>query len=613
MQKNISLAHYIAFIFIISISIVFTQVANAEVLVDININQSEHHLAQVTIALPEANSDTVVLKLPTWRTGRYEILNLSDGVRKFSAKDNLDKALHWRKMNKNAWEITGTKNRKITVSYQLYANGLGKRTRHIDDSHAFLDNSTVVMYSDETRPLQHTINLDVKPSWRSVSGLLTGDHPHQFIAKNYDVLADSPVETGLNKFEAFTVDGREYELVIWGEGNYDIKKMIADLKVMVQQSKSIWHGYPFSRYVFMVHATSGARGATEHLNSTIIQRSRFKFSDRKDYLGFILTAAHEFVHTWNVKQYRPKGLVPYNYQSENYSNLIWLAEGSTSYLQSQLLMRGEVITAKEFLTDLAKRIKAHQRKPGTSSQTVAEASFDTWQSQGGDYGNNHSVNIYSEGFMVSWLLDFDILSQTNLKRSYRDVHNELYQQFSLPKSYDEQDVIDILTKLTDRDYSEWWQDHVHSHLNIDFNLLLAKAGLTLSYGKDKKDNVSDISKAKLTPWTGLKVKKSSHGLEVIAVEKDSPAWQAGITITDIIIAVDGLRLVSDDLKSRLKDFKVAQKVEFSLFRRDQLINKSITLGAVAKEKLKVVPLAKVSRKQKAFFKAWTGLDFPTKE
>ncbi len=100
------------------------------------------------------------------------------------------------------------------------------------------------------------------------------------------MLVDSPIETGINEHHQFSVEGRDYELVIWGKGNYDSAKMVADLKVLVQQSKHIWHDYPFKRYVFMVHATSGARGATEHLNSTIIQTSRFKFSQRKDTYVF---------------------------------------------------------------------------------------------------------------------------------------------------------------------------------------------------------------------------------------------------------------------------------------------------------------------------------------
>jgi predicted metalloprotease with PDZ domain len=402
---------------------------------------------------------------------------------------------------------------------------LAKRTRHIDDSHAFLDSSAVVMYSEASRNSAHTVQLSVPELWRSFSGLETGDNGHQFIATNYDQLVDSPIETGINEHHQFIVDSRQYELVIWGEGNYDSAKMVEDLQVLVKQSKHIWQGYPFERYVFMVHATSGARGATEHVNSTIIQRSRFKFSTRKDYLGFIATAAHEFVHTWNVKQYRPQGIVPYDYQQENYSNLLWLVEGSTSYFQYQLLLRGNLLTTDEFFTTLAKRITAYAHKPGKKSQSVAQASFDAWISEGGDYGNNHSVNIYSEGFLASWLLDFDILTKTALAKSYRNVHNQLYQQYRLPKSYNEDDVLIILKKITGADYQDWWQGNIQGTTKIDFSLLLAKAGLEMSYAKSAKDKLSNKSKV----WTGIKTKQSTHGLIVSSVEKNSPAWHAGMT------------------------------------------------------------------------------------
>jgi predicted metalloprotease with PDZ domain len=383
----------------------------ASVSVNISIEQPQHHYAQITIGFDKFKREKTSFHLPTWRTGRYKIINLANGIRQFSAVDGHGSPLKWKKIDKDTWQVQDTLDKKVEISYQVYANQLGQRTRHIDDSHAFIDASTVVMYNDFARDQQHQISLNVPAAWRSVSGLEAGTAPHQFIAKNYDVLVDSPIETGINEHHKFSVDGLDYELVIWGKGNYDSAKMVADLTVLVQQSKHIWQGYPFERYVFMVHATSGAKGATEHLNSTIIQRSRFQFSSREDYLGFITTAAHEFVHTWNVKQYRPKGLVPYDYQQENYSTLLWLSEGSTSYLQNQLLLRGDLISSTEFMESLAKRITGYIHKPGRQSQTVAEASFGKWLEEGGDYDKNHSVNIYSEGFLVSWLLDFSIIEK----------------------------------------------------------------------------------------------------------------------------------------------------------------------------------------------------------
>lgn len=601
-----SLARFVLLLLMVFATFFCSLTVNAQqtIAVKIVIDNPQHHYAKIMLNYDNVDTKQITLKLPTWRTGRYEILNLANGIREFDVYDDQGNKLPWQKIDKDSWQIKNTLNRNIEIAYQVYANQLGQRTRHIDDSHAFLDASTVVMYSDTSRDYQHVIDLSVPATWRSVSGLTSGLHEHQFIAENYDVLVDSPIETGVNEFHQFVVDGRDYELVIWGKGNYDSAKMVADLKVLVQQSKAIWQGYPFKRYVFMVHATSGARGATEHLNSTIIQRSRFKFSTRKDYLGFIATAAHEFVHTWNVKQYRPKGLVPYDYQNENYSTLLWLSEGSTSYLQDQLLLRGNLMSTKEFFEKLAKRITAHKHKPGRKSQTIAQSSFDKWLAQGGDYDNNHSVNIYSEGFLVSWLLDFSIIEKTAMTKSYRDVHNILYQDYSIPKTFNESDLLTILQQVTHSDYSQWWQENIHGYVNIDFAKLLAKAGLSMHYGEGKKTQQQ--------AWLGAKTRQVTNGLQITVVEKGSPAWQSGLTTDDIIVAVDSLRMADKDLSARLKNFKPNDRVSVTFFRRDELVTRMVTLGEKPKGKLTIKPMKKANANQRAFFKQWTGLDFPSK-
>src|SRR5207249_1424292 len=50
-----------------------------------------------------------------------------------------------------------------------------------------------------------------------------------------------------------------------------------------------------------------------------------------DYKTFLHTVSHEFFHTWNVKQFRPAGIHPYDYSRENYTELLWVVEGTTSY------------------------------------------------------------------------------------------------------------------------------------------------------------------------------------------------------------------------------------------------------------------------------------------
>ncbi|MDP2485137.1 M61 family metallopeptidase [Pseudoalteromonas marina] len=584
---------------VLSICAALSASAFADVNYSLNIDEPQHHLGDVRVQFPKSAQAHLDIKLPSWRTGRYEILNLANGVRYFNPTDKEGNPLKWEKIDHSTWRVHIDTPTEVSVGYQVYANELGKRARHIDDSHAFIDASGFFMFSESFRQEPVTVNLDVPKQWRSVSGMDNLASTHSFKAANYDVLVDSPIETGINQLHSFNVDGREYELVIWGEGNYDVELMLRDLKKLVTTGNVIWDSYPYERYVFMVHATSGAGGATEHLNSTIIQRPRDRFGSREDYLGFISTAAHEFIHTWNVKAYRPNGLVPYDYTNMNYSKLLWIAEGSTSYFEDHLLVRSGIETTDEFFKGLTKTINRHLQTPGREVQSASETSFDKWINQGGDHGRNYSTNIYSEGSLLSMVLDIDLLEKTAGKVSYRDVHKALYNNHKLPAGFDEKDVLSILQNLTGLDYSNWWEEHVDSPANINFDELLNKVGLTFERPQAAKAIASIDAVAKNT----------GQLLTLTHVQRGGSAWKAGLTTNDKIVAINKLH-VNKDLKSSLETFKPGDKVVIDFIRRDALQSLTLVLTEKFDKPKKVTANLQASEKQKALFKAWMGVEHP---
>ena len=120
--------------------------------------------------------------MPAWRTGRYEILNLANGVRFFEATGENGKALRWEKIDASTWRVHLDKPTEVKIDYQVYANELGKRARHIDDSHAFIDASGFFMFSESFRQEPVTVKLDVPKAWRSVSGMDSAGSKHSFKA-----------------------------------------------------------------------------------------------------------------------------------------------------------------------------------------------------------------------------------------------------------------------------------------------------------------------------------------------------------------------------------------------------------------------------------------------
>lgn len=580
----------------------------------VKITDAAHHLAEVTVLFPKTEASSIDFVMPAWRLGKYKILNLANGIRSFTVTDARGRELIARKVDKNTWRIILDRPSKLAVTYQLYANQLETRARHIDDTHAYLDGAGSFIYSPEFMHLPLTVTLDVPSKWRSRSGMKRLNK-HSFSAENYDVLASSPIESGIHQYFSFSADDRDYEIVIWGKGNFDGNKIKADYKKMVVEHGKLWGDYPFTKYLFIIHATTGARGATEHINSTIIQMDALSFSDEKDYQRFIYISSHEFVHTWNVKAYRPNGIQKYNYTGENYSDLLWVSEGSTSYFGELLLVRAGLLSVEDYLKALAKKVQTYQLKPGVKVMTAQQSSFDAWIEGGGDRANNFSVNIYTKGSILSLLMDVDLLKATEAENGYAHLHKLLYQRFPVAeKGFSAKDMQDLMEEISGDNYNKFWNNYVESTAEIDFDALFNSLGLKLTTADKDKSKKAKSKKAKNTKedtpqtlWSGIKLK----GNKISSVPKESPAWKAGLSANDILVAINGMKVEPEKLESLLSAFKINDEVKVTFFRRNLLKEVNMELTNYTPKELKLSYIDDATDLQKKMYEKWLGQDWPT--
>jgi predicted metalloprotease with PDZ domain len=583
--------------------------AHADVDYQLRISDAAQHLAEVRASFPAVQGDSLDVQMPNWRTGRYQILNLANGVRLFKAINGRGEQLAVHKTDKGTWRVQTRPGDTVTVTYELYANVLGERTRHIDDTHAYLDASGVFVYAEPFRAQPLKVRLDVPEGWQSRSGMDAGSCGHCFVAPNYDVLVDSPIETGIHEFYTTTVDGRKIEVAIWGRGNYDGKKMTQDLnKIVVETGKLYANRWPFQqRYLFIVHATDNVGGATEHINSTVIQKPRWTFAKRKDYLDFLRTAAHEFYHTWNVKAYRPKEMVPYRYQAENYNPLLWVAEGNTSYFEEMIVLRAGLEKRDEFMEEYAKLIEDYLHTPGRFQQSATESSFDEWIAVGGERARNASVNIYVKGQILGLAMDVELRRQTKGAKGLEDVHRVLYEKHSVAQGgYDPAAVKAALREVSGQDWSGWWDQYVDGTAEIPFERLLGSVGMQYLVDVPKDEE------QKQEWWSGWKLREGSDPAVVTEVERDGPAWKAGVVAGDVLLAVNGIKVSAKDVSDKLTLSK-AGPFRLHLFRRDELRELQLAPLLQAKGKAKVKALDKPDAQQKALNAAWLGVAWPKEE
>jgi predicted metalloprotease with PDZ domain len=429
-----------------------------------------------------------------------------------------------------------------------------------------------------------------------------GNCGHCFSAANYDVLTDSPIETGIHTFVQTIVDGKSIELAIWGEGNYNAETMLKDFAAMVKTTNGLFGSVPYQRYLFIVHATDTARGATEHMNSTVIQTTRWSFAPRTEYLKFARTAAHEFFHTWNVKAYRPAEMVPYDYQKENHSNLLWISEGHTSYFENLIALRAGVQNEKQYLGDVSTTVDSYLHTPGRFEQSANESSFDEWIQPDGDRHQNASVSIYPKGEMLGLAMDLMLRKESAGKQSLADVHRVLWQKHRVDQGgFTEADVLAALQQVSGRSWQDFWNRYVIGTEELPLLALLKDAGVTWVADKKPEDD-------KPFYWTGLTLGTGSDSefAVVKAVEKSSPAWKAGITAGDVIASINNFRVSAKSADVRIQSFG-SKQMSLSIFRREQAQNIMLNAEQKPGAAMKLELDAKATARQLSLRKAWLGM------
>ncbi|HEY6098522.1 MAG TPA: hypothetical protein VIW03_03775, partial [Anaeromyxobacter sp.] len=369
----------------------------------------------------------VELAFPVWTPGSYLVREYARHVEGLAAADGDGAALPVERLDKHRVRIRAGAARRAVLRYRVYANELTVRTAHLDGTHGYVNGAAVFPYVPGREGEPHVLEVVPPPGWR-VSTALEGG-PTTFRARDYDELADSPLEIGEHRIVRFTVLGRPHELAIWGRGNLDEGRLAGDARAVVETFAALMGGLPYERYVFIVHLTDKRRGGLEHARSTTLNVARTSFFPREAYEETLGLLAHEFFHLWNVKRLRPAAFVPFDYAREQYTRLLWWFEGATSYYENVALARAGILEPKRWLKVLGQALTALERTPGARKMSVEEASFLAWVKhyRPDENSPNSAISYYLKGELVALALDLELRRRG---KSLDDVLRTLYARFA---------------------------------------------------------------------------------------------------------------------------------------------------------------------------------------
>jgi predicted metalloprotease with PDZ domain len=549
------------------------------------------------------------LLMPVWTPGSYLVREFERHVQDFAADVN-GRTLEWTKVDKNTWRVKTGGARQWRVTYRVYANELSVRTNELNSDHAFWNNAALLMYPEGRLNAPSTLNIIPYRHWKIATGLpASGGKPNSFRAENFDVLYDSPVEVSNFKQLDFQVRGVAHRIVIDGDGNYDPERLRNEVRRIVEVEVAMFGGIPYHDYTFILHLRSNTGGGLEHLNSTALGFRRFAFGDEDGYRRFQSLVAHEFFHLWNVKRIRPDALGPFDYNKENYTRLLWVAEGITEYYGNLMVRRAGLISDQDYLNHLARQIEDFQNTPGREVMSAEEASFDAWIKyyRPDENSVNSQISYYDKGELLGLLLDLEIRRRTDSRKSLDDVMRYLYTEFfQKQRNYTPTDFQKACESMAGDSLEQFFARYVRGHDDLipAYDEILAGAGLRLEQG-GRGIGQADAS-VPTKAFLGADLNQQGDHLMVVSVRSGTPAYEQGLNAKDEIVALDGGRVTKDTFESMIAARRPGDTLRLTVFRFDDLRNFDIRLGSRVDAPYRIVPLAETTEQQRRIYHSWLG-------
>jgi predicted metalloprotease with PDZ domain len=405
----------------------------------------ETHYAEVEAVFPTGGQPFLDLFMAVWTPGSYLVREFARNV---SGLPN--------KIAKNRWRIPTHGADTITVHYRVYCHEMSVRTNWVDERFAFLNGAATFVSVVGGTANAHQVRIILPPQWTRVMTALP-ESDGVFLADTYDTLVDSPILAGNPALYEFTVDGKPHVLANDGEvAVWDGPRSAADVERIVRYHRSMWGSLPYDRFLFLNLITESG-GGLEHKDSLVVMTSRWATRTRQAYLHWLVLMSHEHFHVWNVKRLRPAELGPFDYENENYTRSLWVAEGFTEYYGSLNVRRAGLSTIDEYLGMLSELIETLQKTPGRLEQSVELASFDAWIKlyRPDENSVNSCISYYTKGAVIAWLLDAKIRKATANAKSLDDLIRLAYERFSGPAGFTRDDIQNLAREIAGIDLQPW--------------------------------------------------------------------------------------------------------------------------------------------------------------
>ena len=399
--------------------------------------QPQAHQWQVCLELEQNTNTSLQLSLPNWVPGSYLIRDFSRHIIQINTNCN-GRPARLTQISKNHWQ-TEAQAGTWQICYTVYAFDLSVRGAYLTEERAFFDGACLFLNVAGYERQPHQVQFEQMPAHWQTATTLPRIGEHRFQTASYAELIDHPIELGNIETLTFEAAGIPHCIALSGRyADFDRERLVNDIQKICTAELAMFPApAPFQEYLFLLHVGDKLYGGLEHLSSTALLADRNSLpahgmaEPNDDYIQLLGLFSHEYFHAWNVKSIKPAAFMPYQLDSESYTEQLWAFEGITSYYDDLFLVRSGVITPEAYLKLLAKNLTRVQQGKGRLKQTLAESSFTAWNKyyKQDENSPNAIVSYYQKGALAALCLDLLIRQKSRGEHSLDSVMQQHYRDW----------------------------------------------------------------------------------------------------------------------------------------------------------------------------------------
>jgi len=517
--------------------------------------------ARVAMTFTAEGADPILLSLPAWAPGSYEISNFSRWVLNFSASSG-GRPLQWDKLDFDTWRIRRNPAMAgaVTVTFDYGADTLDNAMSWSRADFLLFNGTNLFMYAEGRGfefPARVTVRTEADwkvttsmPRIASVSGATFG-------STNYHDLVDMPFFVGRFDVDSAQVSGKVMRFATYPAGAVQgatRQQSWDQLRRATPPLVAVFGDVPWEVYTVMqiVDSSYGGASGLEHSSSHVdILSPPFVGSDFQPSLY-----AHEIFHAWNVKRLRPNDMVPYRYDAPQPTPWLWMSEGITDYYADLALVRSGIVSDSGFYALTAG--KANETD-AAGAIALEDASLNTWV---------HPVDgtqyiYYPKGSAAGLLLDVMIRDASGNRQSLDQVMRELYAStFKQGRGFSSDDWWGAVSRAAGgRSFADFERKYIDGREPFPWTEILPLAGMRVT--------------ALRVPRIGVTTTQDARGVLISDVDPTSTAGVAGVRAGDYLVSVNEISVTDQTFGPRFRamfaDAREGQPVTLVVRRGDQTL------------------------------------------